>query len=66
MRPRIIFITILLIATCAGRASAQEFTLELDNDFVSAVHNRATLDVQYRVVQAQINAPKPVVISVSL
>jgi hypothetical protein len=59
MRPRIIFITILLIATSAGRAAAQEFTLELDNDFVSAVHNRATLDVQYRVVQAQVNAHSP-------
>jgi hypothetical protein len=49
-------ITLVLLA---ASTPAQEFTLDLDNDFVRAHHNRVTVDVRFTVVGAQTNAHSP-------
>lgn len=40
-------------------APAEQFSLELRNDFVHAFHDRATMEVNYTVVGAQIKAHSP-------
>ena len=59
MSCKLLLVAIFVIANCTGRVAAQGFSLNLDNDFVRAIHDRATADVQYRVVQAQVNAHTP-------
>jgi hypothetical protein len=49
-------LTLLVLATSVP---AQEFTLELDNNFVRAHHNRVAVDVRFTVVGAQTNAHSP-------
>lgn len=50
---------VLTLMLLAVSASAQEFTLVIDNDFVRAHHNRVTTDVRFTPVGAQTNAHSP-------
>ncbi|MDQ3802708.1 MAG: hypothetical protein M3416_02475 [Acidobacteriota bacterium] len=59
LRYRALLAAAVSLLPLAVPASAQEFTLELDNDFVRAHHNRVTVDVRFSVVGAQTDARPP-------
>src|SRR4051812_28929621 len=59
MRYRHLLPAAFALLLLAAPASAQEFTLVLDNNFVRAHHNRVTTDVQFTPVGAQTNAHSP-------
>jgi hypothetical protein len=59
LRSRVLLGIALTLQFYAAPTYAQEFTLELDNEFVRAHHNRVTVDVRFTVVGAQIDAHSP-------
>ena len=57
--PRSLLTPLLLLIASAAPAAAQQLTLELDNDFVRAHHDRVTTDVLFDVIAVRTRANPP-------